>query len=383
MEFLPSDLLLRRLRPLIVLVVACGALVAAAPASAAVGTLDSSCSPSGTVGYAQISGGFSAAQTFTAGASGKVRYVDVERVTRNAGGTGGGIDVELLAVDQSGTPVGPALSSTTIPAAQITADTVPRTLSATFDPLDYYQVVAGTSYAVALKTADTALNTWYVGNNSCPGAIYSSSGGGPFGSAGFVSGEDAGLRTYVGPPNDLYAYGQQLTGSTASVNGTTVGSTPEYSEAYFNTEDQASTGRSVWYHWTAPAGGSTTIDTCTTSYDTLLAVFTGSRLVALTQVATNNNGCPSGYGSKVTFNATEGTAYHVEVDGCCGAPEGTFTLALAGQSPPAPPTPPTPPASETNPTASTPTPTATTPIAKKCKKAKKGAAAAKKKKCKK
>jgi hypothetical protein len=92
--------------------------------------------------------------------------------------------------------------------------------------------------------------------------------------------------------------------------------------------DAVSSDHSVWYRWTAPFSGSTTIDTCTTDYDSLLGVYTGSALGSLTEVAVNNNDCPSGWGSKVTFNATAGTTYQVDVDGCCGLPQGIFTLRV-------------------------------------------------------
>ncbi len=335
-----------RLRVIAFLAVAVGAFIAVAPASAVpVGTLDYSCTPSGQLGFGLLQSPHTTAQKFTAGATGKVRYVEVDRVARAAGGTGGQINVELLGVDGSGVPVGPALATTAIPGAQITADNVARTLSATFDPATAYRVIAGTSYAIALNTADTAQNSWEVGNNTCPGAAHFSFSGGPYNTGGFASGEDAGLDVYLGPPNDDFGHAQTLTGSTASIGGTTLGASGESGDD-FVTEDQSSIGRSVWYRWTAPGSGPTTVDTCTTNYDSLLAVFAGSGLGALTPVATNNNNpdCLAGYGSKVSFDAVQGTTYHIDVDGCCGAPEGTFTLALSGPSAPPPPIVTTPPA---------------------------------------
>jgi Bacterial Ig-like domain len=84
----------------------------------------------------------------------------------------------------------------------------------------------------------------------------------------------------------------------------------------------------VWYRWTAPTSGSTTIDTCTANIDSILAVYTGSALTGLSRVADNNNGCPSGWGSKVTFNATAGTNYRIAVGDAGGLRESTFTLKL-------------------------------------------------------
>jgi hypothetical protein len=86
--------------------------------------------------------------------------------------------------------------------------------------------------------------------------------------------------------------------------------------------------RSVWYRWTAPFSGSARLDTCTTNFDTLLSVSPGS----FGLIATNNNhpDCPQDtFGSKLSFDALRGQTYYIiAVDGCCGAPQGTFTLAL-------------------------------------------------------
>jgi hypothetical protein len=87
----------------------------------------------------------------------------------------------------------------------------------------------------------------------------------------------------------------------------------------------------VWYSWTAPFSGSTSIDTCTANIDSILAVYTGSQLNNLTRVTDNNNhpDCPAGtFGSKVTFNATAGTVYPIAVGDAGGARGNTFTLRI-------------------------------------------------------
>jgi hypothetical protein len=158
------------------------------------------------------------------------------------------------------------------------------------------------------------------------------------------------------PPNDDFANAQTILGSTASVNGTNVNTTEEASEPDYCTEDvcgdHPTIKRSVWYRWTSPGGGPATIDVCTSNYDTILAVFTGSGLGSLSTVAANNNhvDCPPGsFASKVSFNATQGATYHFLVDGCCGLPQGTFTLNLAGPEAPPPPPQPEPDAGDADP----------------------------------
>jgi hypothetical protein len=158
---------------------------------------------------------------------------------------------------------------------------------------------------------------------------------------------DIGADEFNVPCNDDFADAQTISGSAASVNGSNVNATQEASEPNYCTEDvcgnNVTVTRSVWYRWTSPGDGPAAIGTCTANYDSMLAVFTGSDLASLTPVVANNNSAdcpPSTFGSKVSFDATAGTTYHVLVDGCCGAPQGTFTLELTGPEAPPPPPPP-------------------------------------------
>jgi uncharacterized repeat protein (TIGR01451 family) len=69
--------------------------------------------------------------------------------------------------------------------------------------------------------------------------------------------------------------------------------------------------RSVWYSFTAPGDGSMQIDTSSSNYNTVLAVWTGTR-GALTQVACDDDSGPDTT-SLVNFNVTGGTTYYMEV----------------------------------------------------------------------
>jgi len=79
-------------------------------------------------------------------------------------------------------------------------------------------------------------------------------------------------------------------------------------------------GPSVWFKWTAPSSGTVSVDTCDSSFDTLLAVYTGSAVGALTPVASNDDGsgrcAPQ---SKLTFEAVANTVYRIAIDGKGGA----------------------------------------------------------------
>jgi hypothetical protein len=81
---------------------------------------------------------------------------------------------------------------------------------------------------------------------------------------------------------------------------------------------------SVWYKWTAPTNGSFIFDTTGSTFDTVLAVYTGTIVTNLTAVATNNDYAQL-QTSQVFFSATPGTTYYIAVDGFGGA-EGNYVL---------------------------------------------------------
>jgi Ca2+-binding RTX toxin-like protein len=118
------------------------------------------------------------------------------------------------------------------------------------------------------------------------------------------------------PGNDHFADAVQLTGTSATRPlDSNRGATKEPSEP-----NHASTagGASVWYRWQAPTDGTVTIDTIGSSFDTLLAAYTGAGYAApLTVVAANDDigGSPAVSQSRIQFNATEDTVYRIAVDG--------------------------------------------------------------------
>ena len=79
----------------------------------------------------------------------------------------------------------------------------------------------------------------------------------------------------------------------------------------------AAIGRSIWFYWVAGATGPQTFDTVGSSFDTSMAVYTGSSLGALTRVAQSDD-ADGLRTSKVTVNAVAGTRYSIAVDGAGG-----------------------------------------------------------------
>jgi hypothetical protein len=70
-----------------------------------------------------------------------------------------------------------------------------------------------------------------------------------------------------------------------------------------------SRNRSAWYRFSAPSNGTLTANTFGSSYDTILAAFTGS-CGALTAVAGACNDDSGGLQSRVSFQATAGRTYY-------------------------------------------------------------------------
>ena len=130
-----------------------------------------------------------------------------------------------------------------------------------------------------------------------------------------------GYQTTPGtpPPNDNFVNAQTVSGTSGTINGTSAFATKEAGEPSHEPDGNPG-GRSVWYRWTAPSSGSATLTTAGSNYDTLLAVYTGSSVNALTGIIKNDD-VQSGVitTSTVTFGAIGGTTYHFAVDGFNGA----------------------------------------------------------------
>lgn len=91
-------------------------------------------------------------------------------------------------------------------------------------------------------------------------------------------------------------------------------------------------GASVWWRWTAPASGNVIIHTFGSSIDTLLAVYVGDSLSELVEIESNNDYSTERQ-SLVSFVTTEGTTYHIAVDGVNGE-QGSLTIELSTRSGP-------------------------------------------------
>lgn len=136
------------------------------------------------------------------------------------------------------------------------------------------------------------------------------------------------------PRNDLF-----VNAVTLSPNPTVFGISPVAGDIRTATAQAGEPGhagglagpaaQSVWYRWTAPRNGLVAFDTCNSHFDTLLGVYTGNAVNALTPIAQDDddnvrppntsNICgttfPLFFNSQVEFQAVAGTTYRIAVDG--------------------------------------------------------------------
>ena len=135
------------------------------------------------------------------------------------------------------------------------------------------------------------------------------------------------------PANDAFLNATTLA-SLSGTTGTNVSATKETAEPSHG----AGSARSVWYRWTAPSDGSLTLSTQGSSYDTLLAAYSGSSLGSLVQLAANDDVDGSNLWSRITIPVTSGAIYRVAVDGWSGA-SGAISLSGSFTATPPPPEP--------------------------------------------
>lgn len=134
--------------------------------------------------------------------------------------------------------------------------------------------------------------------------------------------------TITAPANDNFANATAVTipaSNTVALTGSSLSATKETGEPNHASETG---GASVWWKWTAPFNGPLEVKTAGTAFDTLLGIYTGTAVNALTLVASNDDAEPAptnGQDSQtrnrtsiVTFTATAGTTYYFAVDGWSG-----------------------------------------------------------------
>lgn len=150
--------------------------------------------------------------------------------------------------------------------------------------------------------------------------------------------------------NDNLANATAISGASGSITPLAYDGTvdPATSESG---EDLYGTGETLWWKWTAPStqdfifstAGSPSAPATSTGLDTKLQVFSGPSSspthASLTRRGFNDDqggSDPYTYNSKVTFSATAGTTYYIQVDQFGTGQAGTLHLSWLAVPPPAP-----------------------------------------------
>jgi hypothetical protein len=153
------------------------------------------------------------------------------------------------------------------------------------------------------------------------------------------------------PANDDFANATPLVAGAPTIHTDNLGATGEPNEPApahgsvtpdqcANPGDAPDCSSSIWFTFTPDQSVSYSIETCDlgTELDTVLGVYTGTALNALTEVGSNDDACPGGYGphgSRVQFTATSGTTYYVQVQGYSDVRGPLYLRAYDTASPPA------------------------------------------------
>lgn len=146
------------------------------------------------------------------------------------------------------------------------------------------------------------------------GTYYIAVGGAMAGEQGQVH---LSLATTTELMNDAFAQATPVAltgGRQAAVTGSNVGATLETGEPVHLSRLHRT---SVWYSVVAPANGRMTVETVGSTFDTVLGVYQGASVGALTALGLNDDAV--GLQSRVSFTAVAGQTYHIAVTGFNGA----------------------------------------------------------------
>jgi uncharacterized repeat protein (TIGR01451 family) len=134
------------------------------------------------------------------------------------------------------------------------------------------------------------------------------------------------------PSNDNFADAAVITGTSGNTTGTNVEATIEDGEPPISADTDST--ETVWWSWTAPTTGTAAFDTLGSSFDTVMAAYTGDNVSSLTLLSTSDDAWLGSRDSRVVFKVTEATTYHIAVAGY-GHATGNITLNWGYAIPPA------------------------------------------------
>jgi subtilisin family serine protease len=124
------------------------------------------------------------------------------------------------------------------------------------------------------------------------------------------------------PINDIMVGGLPLPGNSGIVTGDSTRATHELDEPFHAGNEG---GKSLWWYFGSTNQGVLTLDTEGSGFDTLLAVYTGTRITNLVAVASNDDAFEGVSYSKISFGIRANETYRIAVDGY-GGEYGAVTL---------------------------------------------------------
>ncbi len=117
-------------------------------------------------------------------------------------------------------------------------------------------------------------------------------------------------RPASSPTHDNFINAIEITGISGQITGTNIDATKEIGEP------DIGIGKSVWWKLTAPINtGKIFIDNKGSNFDAMFAVYVGSDIKSLTQIASSNYNEIDRKYSSLFFTANIGTTYYIAVDG--------------------------------------------------------------------
>jgi outer membrane protein assembly factor BamB/subtilisin family serine protease len=123
------------------------------------------------------------------------------------------------------------------------------------------------------------------------------------------------LTAAATPFNDAFADRATLSGANIRVRSNNADATAESGEP---AHAGAAAQHSLWWTWTAPETTEYSFDTAGSSYDTRLALYTGTSLGSLHAVASNDNTNETTITSRVVMTLSAGTTLQIAVSGPTG-----------------------------------------------------------------
>jgi hypothetical protein len=122
----------------------------------------------------------------------------------------------------------------------------------------------------------------------------------------------------IDPPNDFFVDATVLSQTSDILADNTLNATKEVGEP---NHAGVAGGKSAWWVFTAPSDGVLHLSTSNSTFDTVLAVYTGKTVSSLTPVGSNDDAYPgAAKGFSELFQAVRSNiTYHIAVDGYGGA----------------------------------------------------------------